>query len=241
MKAIEVLDDGTWVDLPAGETGVLAIQGRRSSRGMSSAGSPTGSCSTASASCATDGSRPATSVPWTMTGSSRCGRAKDLIIRGGHNIDPAVIEALLSHPEASAANAVGRPDAHSGEVPVAYVTVAAGSTTSEEDRALGRRARAGGRCRAEARPSRRRTARHARRQAVQPALRADAAQREIADALADVDGVVEVVGAVDDGPVVPTVTVDGTADVRGSRRSSLGTAMRTAVHSTDRRTSEPAS
>ena len=27
MKAIEVLDDGTWVDLPAGETGVLAIHG----------------------------------------------------------------------------------------------------------------------------------------------------------------------------------------------------------------------
>ena len=50
------------------------------------------------------------------------GRAKDLIIRGGHNIDPRVIEeGLLSHPAVAAAAAVGRPDRHSGEVPVAYV------------------------------------------------------------------------------------------------------------------------
>ena len=50
------------------------------------------------------------------------GRAKDLIIRGGHNIDPRVIEeALLRHPAVAAAAAVGRPDRHSGEVPVAYV------------------------------------------------------------------------------------------------------------------------
>ena len=56
------------------------------------------------------------------------GRAKDLIIRGGHNIDPATIEdALLAHAEVTAAAAVGRPDPHSGEVPVAFVTVAAGS------------------------------------------------------------------------------------------------------------------
>jgi fatty-acyl-CoA synthase len=56
------------------------------------------------------------------------GRAKDLIIRGGHNIDPATIEdALLAHPEVTAAAAVGRPDPHSGEVPVAFVTLARGS------------------------------------------------------------------------------------------------------------------
>ena len=53
------------------------------------------------------------------------GRAKDLIIRGGHNIDPRVIEdALLAHPAVGAAAAVGRPDRHSGEVPVAYVVPA---------------------------------------------------------------------------------------------------------------------
>jgi len=53
------------------------------------------------------------------------GRAKDLIIRGGHNIDPRVIEdGLLSHPAVRAAAAVGRPDRHSGEVPVADVVPA---------------------------------------------------------------------------------------------------------------------
>ncbi len=52
------------------------------------------------------------------------GRAKDLIIRGGHNIDPAVIEdALRTHPAVVDACAVGRPDRHSGEVPVVYVTL----------------------------------------------------------------------------------------------------------------------
>lgn len=62
------------------------------------------------------------------------GRAKDLIIRGGHNIDPQVIEdALLSHPAVTAAGAVGQPDAHAGEVPVAYVTVAPGSDVSPDD------------------------------------------------------------------------------------------------------------
>lgn len=52
------------------------------------------------------------------------GRAKDLIIRGGHNIDPAVIEdAMRAHPAVVDACAVGRPDLHAGEVPVVYVTV----------------------------------------------------------------------------------------------------------------------
>ncbi|AUG75288.1 acyl-CoA synthetase [Kitasatospora sp. MMS16-BH015] len=52
------------------------------------------------------------------------GRAKDLIIRGGHNIDPALIEeALLSHPAVAEAAAVGRPDPHAGEVPVAFVSL----------------------------------------------------------------------------------------------------------------------
>jgi fatty-acyl-CoA synthase len=44
------------------------------------------------------------------------GRAKDLIIRGGHNIDPGLIEdALMKHPEVAFVGAIGEPDAHSGE------------------------------------------------------------------------------------------------------------------------------
>ena len=62
------------------------------------------------------------------------GRAKDLIIRGGHNIDPATIEdALLSHPDVTAAADVGRPDPRSGEVPVAFVTLATGTERTSDE------------------------------------------------------------------------------------------------------------
>jgi fatty-acyl-CoA synthase/long-chain acyl-CoA synthetase len=57
------------------------------------------------------------------------GRAKDLIIRGGHNIDPAEIEeALLAHPAVAFAGAIGQPDAHAGEIPCAYVELVAGAS-----------------------------------------------------------------------------------------------------------------
>jgi fatty-acyl-CoA synthase len=60
------------------------------------------------------------------------GRSKDIIIRGGHNIDPGIIEdALLQSPEVLLVAAVGKPDAHAGELPVAYVQLVAGSQISE--------------------------------------------------------------------------------------------------------------
>jgi fatty-acyl-CoA synthase len=62
------------------------------------------------------------------------GRKKELIIRGGHNIDPAVIEQPLhEHPAVLMAAAIGRPDAHAGEVPVAYVQLKPGADAAEED------------------------------------------------------------------------------------------------------------
>jgi fatty-acyl-CoA synthase len=62
------------------------------------------------------------------------GRAKDLIIRSGHNIDPAVIEeCLMRHPAVAEAAAVGMPDAYAGEVPVAYVTLRQGLCVTEEE------------------------------------------------------------------------------------------------------------
>lgn len=61
------------------------------------------------------------------------GRAKDLIIRGGHNIDPAEIEeALVAHPAVAFAGAIGQPDAHSGEVPCAYVELVAGASVTPD-------------------------------------------------------------------------------------------------------------
>jgi fatty-acyl-CoA synthase len=60
-----------------------------------------------------------------------CGRAKDLIIRGGHNIDPTLIEdALMAHPSVALAAAVGQPDRHVGELPVAYVMPKPGAPLS---------------------------------------------------------------------------------------------------------------
>ena len=50
------------------------------------------------------------------------GRAKDLIIRGSHNIDPVAIEEVFfQHPGVALAAVVGEPDAHAGELPVAFV------------------------------------------------------------------------------------------------------------------------
>ncbi len=62
------------------------------------------------------------------------GRKKELIIRGGHNIDPKQIEEPLhQHPSVAMAAAIGRPDPHAGEVPVAYVQLKSGSSASEAE------------------------------------------------------------------------------------------------------------
>ena len=62
------------------------------------------------------------------------GRAKDLIIRGGHNIDPAIIEeALMGHDAVAFVGAIGQPDAHAGELPCAYVELVKGSSASVDD------------------------------------------------------------------------------------------------------------
>jgi fatty-acyl-CoA synthase len=62
------------------------------------------------------------------------GRSKDLIIRGGHNIDPQMIEeALHKHPAVAMAAAVGKPDEKAGELPVVYVQLKPGAQVSEAE------------------------------------------------------------------------------------------------------------
>jgi len=62
------------------------------------------------------------------------GRAKDLIIRSGHNIEPGVIEnALLKHPEVLLCAAVSKPDAYAGELPIAYVQLVKGAKATSAD------------------------------------------------------------------------------------------------------------
>ena len=62
------------------------------------------------------------------------GRAKDLIIRSGHNIDPLMIEnAMAMHPAVALAAAVGMPDAYAGELPVCYVALRPGASATEDE------------------------------------------------------------------------------------------------------------
>jgi fatty-acyl-CoA synthase len=123
VKAVRIGGDGSWADCAPGETGVLAIGGPAVFAGYVAGPRPDG-FRLSQDGVVRDG--------WLNTGDLGridadgfvylAGRAKDLIIRGGHNIDPRVIEeALQRHPAVSDAVAVGRPDRHSGEVPVAYV------------------------------------------------------------------------------------------------------------------------
>jgi fatty-acyl-CoA synthase len=144
------------------------------------------------------------------------GRAKDLIIRGGHNIDPAMIEdALLSHGDVTAAAAVGRPDVHAGEVPVAYVTLRPDATADPDT-------------------LRRWAAELVAEPAAAPKqvivideipvtavgkpyklpLRAEAARAAVSDALADIDGVATISADTEDGATVVTVATDPGADHR---------------------------
>jgi fatty-acyl-CoA synthase len=59
------------------------------------------------------------------------GRAKDTVIRGGHNIDPALIEEVFfQHPAVGLAAVVGQPDAYAGELPLAYIQLKAGANVA---------------------------------------------------------------------------------------------------------------
>jgi len=135
VKAVRIGDDGSWADCAPGQTGVLAIGGPAVFAGYVT-GHDAGGPQVSRKGVVRDG--------WLDTGDLGrvdadgfvylTGRAKDLIIRGGHNIDPKVIEeALLAHPGVAAAAAVGRPDRHSGEVPVAYVVPAGPGGLDEAD------------------------------------------------------------------------------------------------------------
>ncbi|SHK17571.1 fatty-acyl-CoA synthase [Desulfatibacillum alkenivorans DSM 16219] len=129
IKVVECNDDGEYVrDCEVGEIGNVCIKGPNVFKGY-----------------VEDAHNKNIWVPggWFNTGDmgrldadGYCwltGRKKELIIRGGHNIDPAMIEEpLYKMPSVKMVAAVGRPDAHAGEVPVAYVEVAENSGLTEE-------------------------------------------------------------------------------------------------------------
>jgi len=62
------------------------------------------------------------------------GRIKDVIIRGGENLSPQLIESILvGHPAVRACCVVGGPHADLGEVPVAFVTLHHGRQAADEE------------------------------------------------------------------------------------------------------------
>lgn len=214
IKAVRIDDDGTWTDLPAGDSGVLAISGPAVFPGYVVGRDVESGLVLDGLGKLVDG--------WLDTGDLGAvdadgfvhltGRAKDLIIRGGHNIDPAQVEdSLLSHPAVTGAAAVGMPDVHAGEVPVAYVTLSA--PTTEADLVAWAKEHV-------AEPA-------AAPKSVQVVdmlpvtavgkpyklpLRADAARRAVTAALAEHDGAVEVTADVEDGGVTVTVVAQPGTD-----------------------------
>lgn len=62
------------------------------------------------------------------------GRKKELIIRGGHNIDPKMIEeAVYRYEGVAGCAAVGQPDAYAGELPVLYVAPKPNATLDKDE------------------------------------------------------------------------------------------------------------
>jgi acyl-CoA synthetase (AMP-forming)/AMP-acid ligase II len=222
VRAVQVGAGGDWVDLPTGHTGVLAIRGPTVFPGYVTDHGPNGPA-VDELGKVHDG--------WLDTGDlARVdddgfvylnGRTKDLIIRGGHNIDPAAIEqALLAHPAVTGAQAVGRPDAHAGEVPVAFVTLAPGATATREEL----RTWASAHVLEPAAAPRTVTVLDALPtthvgKPYKPALRAEATREAVADALQGIPSVIGVRAAVEDGAVVAVVGLPRGADETTVRRA----------------------
>ena len=102
-----------------GGRGVAALAHRRwRSTGATPRAPPTRSCGT--------GCAPATSASSTTRGLLRlAGRLKEMFIRGGYNVYPAEVEAVLAdHPAVAEVVVVPRPDDVMGELGVAVVVPA---------------------------------------------------------------------------------------------------------------------
>lgn len=119
-------DDGT--PAASGETGIVCVRGPQVSPGYTDAARDAGTF---------DGGWLVSGDIGHLDADGRVhvtGRAKDVIIRGAHNIDPGLIEGvLLGHPAVMVAAAVGEPDAYAGELPVAYVSLVPGQQATPEE------------------------------------------------------------------------------------------------------------
>jgi fatty-acyl-CoA synthase len=215
VKTIQVNADGDWADLPTGAVGVLAIGGPTVFPGYVVDRVPAGPVLNGLGKLR-EGWLDTGDLAWVDDDGfvHLAGRAKDLIIRGGHNIDPAVIEnALMAHPAVTAAQAVGRPDVHAGEVPVAFVTLAPGANSTPEEL----RRWASERVPEQAAAPKTVTVLDALPltpvgKPFKPALRAEATREAVADALRGMPTITGVRGELQDGAVVAVVSLARGAD-----------------------------
>jgi fatty-acyl-CoA synthase len=131
VRAVKLGSDGESFERSCapGETGVIVVRGPNVARGYSDARRNKGTFRA-------DG--------WLISGDLGhideagrivlTGRAKDLIIRGGHNIDPAMIEEIAAeHPAVQLVAAVAEPDSYAGEVPLLFVVPKPLASASERD------------------------------------------------------------------------------------------------------------
>lgn len=215
LKAVAIGDDGVWHDQPTGVAGHLAVSGPTVFAGYVIERDHTGYVLDSMGKIV-DGWLDTGDLAWVDDEGfvHLTGRAKDLIIRGGHNIDPAMIEdILLTHPDVTAASAVGRPDFHAGEVPVAYVTLRAGAGVDVEQL----RAWAFGQIAERAAVPKTITVLEALPltavgKPYKLALRADAARSAAAEALHGMPGVTAIEAVIEDGATPVVVTIAGDAD-----------------------------
>jgi len=151
VRALALDDEGRYLrDAEVGEVGILAVRGPNLFAGYLEAEHNKGLWIERPGADRTPRRWLNTGDLGRVDGDGFCwlaGRKKELIIRGGHNVDPKTIEEPLHrHPAVALAAAVGYPDAHAGEVPIVYVQLRPGAqATSDElmahaQRAIGERA-----------------------------------------------------------------------------------------------------
>ncbi len=129
IVALDAQGKATLHDVPEGEAGVVLIQAPNVFSGFLDPA---------------DNAQAFVGDGWLNTGDmgfidalgrlNLSGRSKDLIIRGGHNIDPKVIEdALASHPAVQLCAAVGLADSYAGELPVVFATLRPGFAATQDE------------------------------------------------------------------------------------------------------------
>ena len=117
-------DDGA--PLAPGEVGEICVRTTRVMKGYAgSGGSP----------LVRDGWLPTRDMGWVDEDGYVyiAGRKDDMIIRGGENIAPAEVEAVLqSHPAVEEAAVIGVPDVEWGQRVAAFVVLRPGAAVTEE-------------------------------------------------------------------------------------------------------------